>query len=370
MKITVQAGDLKKYFGIVSRGVSARPQLPILSGVLLKATNDEVALVSTDLEVSFWLRLPAKIEEEGEVVLPAKLMLELVSSLPAGNVELTADKHVVKINVDGINSEVVGQGAEDFPGIPRAKKPQVILKSGDFRQKVDRVCVSSAKDDTRPILTGVLWEINEGKVSLVATDGYRLSVDKLSLSKTDLEKETRLILPARSLQEISKLLGETGDDDFSLEFDKNDQQVIFKVGEIEVSSRLIAGEFPPYQQIMPNTYLVRAEFGREEILEAVKRANLFARDNANIVKLTIQKESVVVKAESSQVGTSVTEVPAKVEGEGMTIAFNARYLLDYLGISYSERIIWETEGELKPSVFKNEEESAWVQVVMPVRVQD
>ncbi len=370
MKITVQAGDLKKYFGIVSRGVSARPQLPILSGVLLKATNDEVALVSTDLEVSFWLRLPAKIEEEGEVVLPAKLMLELVSSLPAGNVELTADKHVVKINVDGINSEVVGQGAEDFPGIPRAKKPQVVLKSGDFRQKVDRVCVSAAKDDTRPILTGVLWEIDEGKVSLVATDGYRLSVDKLSLSKTDLEKETRLILPARSLQEISKLLGETGDDDFSLEFDKSDQQVIFKVGEIEVSSRLIAGEFPPYQQIMPNTYSVKAEFGREEILEAVKRANLFARDNANIVKLTIQKESVVVKAESSQVGTSVSEVPAKVEGEGMTIAFNARYLLDYLGISYSERIIWETEGELKPSVFRNEEESAWVQVVMPVRVQD
>ena len=370
MKIIVQSGDLKKYLGIVCRGVSSRPQLPILSGVLLKATNEEVSLVATDLEVSFWLSLPAMVEEEGEIVLPAKLLSELVSSLPSGKVTLSSEKHTVKIEVDGINSEIVGQGAEDFPGIPRAKKAQMILRSGDFRQKVDRVCVSAARDDTRPVLTGVLWEIAEGKVSLVATDGYRLSVDKLNLSKSELDKDARLILPARSLQEVSRMLGETGDDEFSLEFDKENQQVIFKVGEIEVTSRLIAGEFPPYQQIMPNTYSIRATFGREEILEAVKRANLFARDNANIVKLEIKKESVVVKAESTQIGTSMTEFPATIEGEELIVAFNARYLLDYLATCTSERVIWETEGELKPSVFRNEEEETWVQVIMPVRVQE
>jgi DNA polymerase III subunit beta len=370
MKIIVQSGELKKYLGIVNRGVSSRPQLPILSGVLLKATKDEVSLVATDLEVSFWVRLSAKVEEEGEVVVPAKLLSELVSGLPTGNVTLSVDKHVVKIEVDGIVSEIVGQGAEDFPSIPRANKEQLVLRSGDFRQKVDRVCVSAARDDTRPVLTGVLWEINEDKVSLVATDGYRLSVDKLILSKTELQKETRLILPARSLQEISKMLGETGVDDFSLEFDKNNQQVIFKVGEIEVVSRLIAGEFPPYQQIMPNTYSSRAVFGRGEILEGVKRASLFARDNANIVKLQMEKDGVVVKAESTQVGTSVTKLAATTEGEEMTVAFNARYLLDYLASCTSENVIWETEGELKPSVFRSEDEETWVQVVMPVRVQD
>jgi len=246
----------------------------------------------------------------------------------------------------------------------------VVLRSGDFRQKVDRVCVSAARDDTRPVLTGVLWEINEEKVSLVATDGYRLSVDKLTLSKTELEKETRLILPARSLQEISKMLGETGADDFSLEFSKENQQVIFKVGEIEVTSRLIAGEFPPYQQIMPNTYSSRAVFGKAEILEGVKRASLFARDNANIIKLQMEKDGVVVRAESSQIGTSVSRLTASVEGEELTVAFNARYLLDYLASSTSEKVIWETEGELKPSVFRNEDEGTWVQVIMPVRVQD
>ncbi|HOX96383.1 MAG TPA: DNA polymerase III subunit beta [Candidatus Woesebacteria bacterium] len=370
MKIIVQSGDLKKCLGIVSRGVSSRPQLPILSGLLLKVTQNEVSLVSTDLEVSFWLKLPAKVEEEGEIVLPAKLFSELVASLPSGNVSLESKKHIVKVEVDGINSEIVGQEADDFPGIPRASKSQIVIKSGDFRQKVDRVCVSSARDDTRPVLTGVLWEISEDKVSLVATDGYRLSVDKINLTKTGLEKETRLILPARSLQEVSRMLGETGDDDFSMEFDKDNQQVIFKVGEIEVTSRLIAGEFPPYQQIMPNTYSVRAVVGKEEVLEAVKRASLFARDNANIVKLQIKKDGVVVRAESSQVGTSVTDLTAETEGDEMTVAFNARYLLDYLAICESEKIIWETEGELKPSVFRSEDETTWVQVVMPVRVQD
>jgi len=370
MKIIVQSGELKKYLGIVNRGISSRPQLPILSGVLLKAFEDEVSLVATDLEVSFWLRLSAKVEEEGEVVIPAKLFSELISGLPSGNVSLSVVKHIVKIEADGIVSEIVGQGADDFPSIPRANKAQVVIRSGDFRQKVDRVCVSAARDDTRPVLTGVLWEIKKDKVSLVATDGYRLSVDELTLFKTSLDKETKLILPARSLQEISKMLGETGADDFSLEFDKNNQQVIFKVDEIEVASRLIAGEFPPYQQILPNTYSSKALFGRAEILEGVKRASLFARDNANIVKLSMGKNEVEVKAESTQVGTSVTKLPATTEGEELIVAFNARYLLDYLATCTSENVIWETEGELKPSVFRSDDEVTWMQVIMPVRVQD
>lgn len=370
MKIIVQSGELKKHIGIASRGVSSRPQLPILSGVLLRAVGDEVSMIATDLEVSFWVSLSAKVEEEGEVVVPAKLFSELVSSFPSGNVTISVEKNVIKIEVDGISSEIVGQSADDFPSIPRASKPQVVLKSGDFRQRVDRVCVSAARDDTRPVLTGVLWSIKGDKVSLVATDGYRLSVDEMKLSKTELDSETRLILPARSLQEVSKMLGEMGTDSFSLEFDKEHQQVIFKVGEIEVASRLIAGEFPPYQQIMPNTYSSKAVFGKVEILEGVKRASLFARDNANIVKLQMDKGEVVVKAESSQIGGSMSKVEASVEGEEVVVAFNARYLLDYLATCTSEKVIWETEGELKPSVFKSEEEDSWLQVIMPVRVQD
>ena len=370
MKITVQITDLKKYLGIVNRGIGLRPQLPILSGVLLKATKDEVNLVSTDLEVSFWIKLPAKIDEEGEMVVPAKLFGELVASLPVGNVTLAANKNILSITAKGINAEVVGQGVDDYPSIPRAKKAQVTIKSGEFRQKIDRVCISAARDDTRPVLTGVLWDLEENKTILAATDGYRLSVDKLNVVKTNIEKNTKFILPARSLQEISKVLAETGEDTFGIEFDKENQQVIFTISDMEISSRLIAGDFPPYQQIMPNTYSTKAVFNREELLEAVKRANLFARDNANIVKMSIEKEKLIVRAESSQLGSNSTEIETEVEGGELTVAFNARYLLDYLGVNNAERVVWETEGELKPSVFRREDDDGWVQVVMPVRVQD
>ena len=369
MKISVQATDLKKYLGIVNRGIGLRPQLPILSGILLQVTKDEVNLVSTDLEISFWVRVPAKIEEEGELVVQAKLFSELVSGLPAGVVNLSSDKNSLKIEAKGINAEIVGQGSEDFPSIPRAKKAHLSLKSGEFRQKMDRVCISAARDDTRPVLTGVLWELSEKTATLVATDGYRLSSDKLEVAKSSLEKETKFILPARSLSEVSKVLSETGEDTFGVEFDKENQQVIFTIADMEVSSRLIAGEFPPYQQIIPNTYSTKALFAREELLEAVKRANLFAKDNANIVKMAIEEKRVVVRAESSQLGSNSTEIESEVEGEALTVAFNARYLLDYLSVNNVEMVRWETEGELKPSVFKREDGDDWIQVVMPVRTQ-
>lgn len=369
MKISVQTTDLKKYLGIVNRGVSARPQLPVLSGIMVKALDGVVNFVSTDLEISFWVSVPASIEEEGELIVPAKLFSDLVSGLPSGKVTLTSDKNSLRVETKGINAEVVGQGAEDYPAIPRASKTQLIIGAGEFRQKIDRVCISSAKDDTRPVLTGVLWEIGGEKIVLAATDGYRLSVDKLSISKSNLTNSERFILPARSLQEISKVLSETGEDSFGVEFDKENQQVIFKVGDIEVTSRLIAGEFPPYQQIMPNTYSTRVLFGKVELLEAVKRASLFARDNANIIKMSTEEGRFVVRSESSQLGNNATELEMEIEGNQITVAFNARYLLDYLGVSTSEKIIWETEGELKPSVFVNEDDTDWTHVIMPVRVQ-
>lgn len=369
MKISVQTTDLKKYLNIINRGVSTRPQLPVLSGILIKATDKEINFTSTDLEISFWVNVPGSVEESGELIVPAKLFFDLVSGFPAGVVSLTTSGTVMKVEAKGISAEVVGQEAEDYPVIPRADKTQITINGGEFRQKIDRLCISSAKDDTRPVLTGVLWEIGEKKIVLVATDGYRLSVDQLSVPKTTLTGSEKLILPARSLQEISKVLMETGEDSFGMEFNKENQQGIFKIGKIEVTSRLIAGEFPPYQQIMPNTYSTRISFGKVELLEAVKRASLFARDNANIIKVSVEETKLMVRSESSQLGNNVTELVVENEGEQIVVAFNARYLLDYLGVSTSEKIIWETEGELKPSVFKNEGESEWVHVIMPVRVQ-
>lgn len=369
MKITVLVENFKKGLNIVNRGISSRPQLPVLSGVLIKANSEGLFLVSTDLEMSFWLKMSAKIMEEGELVLPSKLLTDLVHSLPAGPVEITSENQTLKIVAGTVKAEIVGQVADDFPVIPRMKKAQVTLKSGEFREKVEKVSVSAAKDDTRPILTGVLWDFGKDSITVVATDGYRLSVDKLGTEKMNEGWDGRVILPARSIQEVAKTLSDTGEDKLEVEFDKENQQVIFGLKEMEIASRLIAGEFPPYQQILPNTYKTQLEFDRVELLDAVKRAKLFAKDNANIVKLTAENNTIKIMAESSQIGNNSTEIESVMEGESITVAFNAMYLLEYLNICKEDRITWETEGELKPSVFKTSDVN-WLQVIMPVRVQN
>jgi DNA polymerase-3 subunit beta len=159
-----------------------------------------------------------------------------------------------------------------------------------------------------------------------------------------------------------------GVDSLAVEFDKGNQQVIFSLEEVEIASRLISGEFPPYQQIMPNTYSTRLSFDKDEFADAVKRAKLFAKDNANIVRLSVEENKLKVVAESSQIGANESEIEAETEGEKVTVAFNAQYLLDYLNIFDEPSIVWETEGELKPSVFRAKDEN-WMQVVMPVRIQ-
>lgn len=366
MKITLLSENLKKGLNLVSRVVSSRPSLPILSGVLLKADSSGLSLVSTDLEMSFWLKIAAKVEGEGEFVLPAGLFRDLVVSLPPGNVVIEKKEEKVMVSINKISTELSALNAEDFPSVPRIGESQMELSAGEFKEKIDRVCVSSAKDDSRPVLTGVLWDLGEDLV-IVATDGYRLSIDKMVFKKKDEKLSGKYILPARSLLEVSRVLAETGEDKVLVVFDKDNQQVIFGLKEVEIASRLIAGEFPPYQQILPNTYSTKVEFKRLDLLEAVKRAKLFAKDNANIVKIMIDKEVMLVSAESGQFGKSKTELEVLSEGEKVEVAFNANYLVDYLSVSKSEVVYWETEGELKPSVFKVGEEG-WLQVVMPVRV--
>ncbi len=368
MKVTVLVENLKRSLAIVNKGVSTRPQMPILSGVLVRANSEGLELVSTDLEISFWVKLGAKVIEEGEAVLPAKLFTELVSSLPVGPVDLVVEGEKIKIISKNTKSEMLLQKSEDFPSIPRFSKTHLSVGSGVFREKVEKISISSAKDDTRPVLTGILWDIRGDEVVMAATDGYRLGVNKMRI-KGDGEKfEGKVILPAKSLVEVSRVASELSEEKILIDINKADQQVIFSIGSVEVASRLIAGDFPPYQQIMPNTYTTRLSFNKDDFADSVKRAKLFARDNANIVKLVVDREKMTIAAESTQVGTNSSDLEVEIEGGDITVAFNAQYLLDYLSICTDEQIVWETEGELKPSVFRTSDED-WVQVVMPVRIQ-
>jgi DNA polymerase-3 subunit beta len=369
MKITVQITDLKKALQIVGRGVSTRPHLPILSGILLRVKDGEVSMVATDLEMSFWVRLSASIDEDGEVVVPARIFGELVSSFVTGKMIIETVEQKMSLKTEGAETEILCHLAADFPSIPRAGKTQVEIVSSEFRQKMDRVNISSAKDDTRPILTGVLWEIEDKKTVLAATDGFRLSVDEISLKKNDLKEKQKFVVPTKSLLEVAKVLSELGQNSFGVEFNKDDHQVVFGMGDVEVSSRLIEGEFPPFRQIVPNTYKLKMTMKKDDLVVAVKRASLFAKDMANVIKIETKDNILRVMSENTQIGKNVTEVEMNSEGEEMIMAFNAKYLLDYLSVVEGNEVEWETEGELKPSVFRDSGEPQWLQVVMPIRVQ-
>lgn len=371
MKISVLSVDLKRSLNLVIRGISSKPHLPILSGILLKVKDSQVSVESTDLEMSFWVNIPASVESEGSLVVPAKLFLDLVASFVGDKVELESIENKLLIKTKGVNSEIVCQSVDDFPIIPRLKTSVVKINSQDFKKKMEKVNVSTAKEDTRPILTGVLWEFRESETLLVATDGFRLSMEQIDPLKKNSEELVgkKYIIPSKALLEVSKAVVDFGSIDFGMEFDGKARQVIFSLGSLEISSRLLEGEFPPYQQIIPNTYNTKINISKEELLSAVKRASLFARDNANIIKVQINEENVSISAENSQIGSNVTTVEGEVEGEKILMAFNARYLIDYLSVVEGEFVEWETEGELKPSVLKDTKNSSWLQVIMPIRVQ-
>lgn len=367
MKIEVYVSEIKKTLSIVFKGISSKPHLPILSGILLRANNGRTSLVSTDLEISFWAEMEATVLEEGEVIIPAKLFLDLISTLEEGRVTVSlVDKKII-VEAKGLTTEIVCQSSDDYPSVPRATNKGIKISSSLFQKKIDKVIASSAKDDTRPILTGILFSFKNKVLSLVATDGFRLAVNSLPLN-VDID-DVSVVVPTKSVVELLKTITELHIDTFLMELDKNSKQVVFSFGTVEMSSRILDGEFPPYQQIVPNTYSTKISLPKQFLITAVKRSGLFVRDNANIVRIEVS-DKLIVSAENSQLGSNMSEVEAEVEGNKMTVAFNARYLLDFLPVVESDRVDWETEGDLKPSVFKDESDPDWFQVVMPIRTQD
>lgn len=367
MKVSILTENLKKGVSVAIRGISSRAQLPILSTILISAGKDGLVLSTTDLELSFRVKVRAKVTEEGEIAVPGKLFSDLVATLPSGTVEIATEKEALVLSGDSVKVEIMGQSASEFPSLPKATGSGLTMDISEFTEKVERVGVAAARDESRPVLSGLLWALGSGVLTLVATDGYRLGIDLLKkITAEAVEDGQKFILPVKAVLELARVL-ESGMEALIVEFDQDKQQVIFGAGDVEMSSRLIAGEFPPYGSVIPTDKKMTATLDREALIEAVRRASLFAADNANVVKLEIDSDEITVTARSDQMGKSQTALAAEIDGEGVTIAFNAKYLLDYLGSVDDEKITMETEGMLKPVVFR-QPKSDFVHVIMPVRI--
>lgn len=367
MKITVLQENLVKAVNATSRFATSRAQLPVLGNIKFSTKKTKLLVASTNLEVSVSVSLGAQIEEEGEITIPAKVIADIVSNLSSGTISLETDKEQLKISSSGFSSNVSGMNASDFPDVPQKidEKKSLSLPQEEFINSLSQVSFATSVDETRPILTGVLFLFGKDRLTLVGTDGFRLSQKTLNIK--GIEKRDPLVLPKNILMEISRMVGEN--ENILFEFNQKENQVVLGINDTVLSSRILEGEFPDYEKIIPKSSNTKVSVDKEEFLRGVKLASVFARDSANIVKLTINKDSLSLSAESQSVGTQKTKIDAKVEGEGLEIAFNYRFLEEFLHSVKGEDIKIEFSSSSAPGVFTDPSDTNYLHLIMPVKIQ-
>ena len=372
MKLSVMQENLARGLSVVSRAVSTRSTLPVLANVLLRTEDGGLRLTTTNLEIGLVYWVPAKVETDGATTVPAKLLTDLVTSLPGGSrVELeTAANETLHLTAGPFRSHLKGIDADEFPSIQAVgERPTTRIAQDVLKRALEETAFAAATDEARPILTGVLWRFDGDSVTFAAADNYRIAVKTIQV--LDPVSETSVVIPARALTELMRILGDT-DEPVDVVIAQSRNQVLFHIqGDqpIDLVSRLIDGQFPNYQSVLPKAHTTRAILDREELLRAVRPAALIAHESANIVKLQVSSngESGITVSANAEIGDHVGQVEADVEGDGTSIAFNAKYLADVLEKVTAEQFALELQGPLAPGVFKPVGDDRYVHVVMPVR---
>lgn len=362
MKIEILQEQLIKALGIVERAIASRAQLPVLANCLIEAKPEGIVLSATDLELGIRVKVPAKIEGEGKITVPAKMLSEFLGTVAPGKIELVLEGETLKVSAGSYSAKLQTMSAEEFPAMPEPGKESRLgeLEGKELAGALGRVIFASAKDSLRPVLTGVLWEVGKSKVKLVATDGFRLGMEEIAI-KGEKDK-TQLLIPARVMTELVRLGEGEKVQIGSLEASN---QVYFEVGETLLVSQLIEGNFPDYQRIVPKEFTSEIVVEREELSQAVRATHIFARDNSNMVKWTVKKDVLELTSNSPEKGECRVELPIKLTGVEGEIVFNAKYVLDYLGVAQGERIRIGLGGKLAPGMWW-EEGREGKYVVMPI----
>lgn len=376
MKVTVLQTNLAHGLGIVSRAVSPRSTLPVLSNVLVATDEGRLRLSATNLEMGITCWIGAKIEEEGSTTVPARTFADLVNTLPGDQVALTLDVNTQVLNVRSGTStnDIKCIDAQEFPPLPVPDMDGAIhINVADFKEMVQQVVFAASVDEARPVLMGVLLKVNGDQITMAAADGFRLSVRNATLSSPALQA-VNAIIPARALAELARIASD-GDQMINMVFPKERGQVVFRLKDVELSSQLIDGTFPDYEQIIPRSYKSRTIVSTASLLKACKQAEIFAREGSNVVRLDIKAGSsemepseVEISAQSEGTGSNETIVEATVDGIGLLIAFNVKYLREVLEVIKSPNVAIETSAHNAPGVIRPVGDDSFLHVIMPMHL--
>ena len=376
MKLSCLQEKLDRGLNLVGRAAATRTTLPITNNVLLATDQGRLKLVATNLEMAISCWIGAKIEEEGAITVPARLINEFVSSLPSDKIDISlAHKtKTLELKCARFEARISGVDAADFPPIPKVEEgvtTQVEVEA--LRHGISQVVFAAASDESRPVLTGVNAEFEGDLLTLAAADGFRLAVYKLPLS-TPVKQKATAIIPARTLAELNRMATDQ-EEPIAIKLNTTNSQILFCMKDIELISQLVQGSFPKYDQLIPQSYNTRAVVDVAQFLGAAKTASIFARDGSGIVRLVItpgakaNQDKLIVSARSEEIGDDVGEIDAVVQGEEAKIAFNGRYIAQVLDALREQQVALEVTSPSSPGVFRPEGVDNYIHVVMPMFVQ-
>ncbi len=355
---------------MVQRAVALKSPLPALKGILISAQQDKIELKATDLEFGIRCLVKANVVDPGEIVLPAKLLTEFVRRLPAGQVELKTDEQQgmkVHITSGKIKFDITGFAADEFPRLPETGEDAAEFSVSEslLREMLMQTEVAIARDETRRVLTGLLMENEDEKLKLVSTDGHRLAFRQANAGIKD---DFKAIVPGKVVQELIKTLRDQKDEKVNVAVNKTD--IVFEMGGLVISSRLVEGKYPPYQQIIPTEFKSTVTLETKELSSALDRAEVIAREGANnLVKLSLGQGEMAINSVSPDIGVLEDSVDAEISGEEMEIRFNVRLLLDCLKNMGAEHVKMDFTGPYSPCLVTPLNDHNCLHLVLPVRLQ-
>ncbi len=375
MRVSCLQDNLARGLNIVSRAVGSRSTLPVLSNVLLATDNGRLRLAATNLDLGITAWIGASVEEDGAITVPARTLNDLVNMLSPERVDMdvAVRTNSLHLTCGATTANIKGIDAADFPIMPQPQEDdsRIGIPADELHEMIAMVAFAAARDDSRPVLTGVSITFQDGILTMAAADGFRLSVREITL-ETDFYGSFSLIVPARTLLELSRIIDD-GDETVELVLPQERSQVLFRMKNVEVVSQLIDGAFPDFRQIIPRETLTRTVVDTVSLLQACRRADIFAREANHTVRLSIEPQDgmagvVKVSAQSSETGENEVILDASIEGSGMEVAFNVKYLIDVLNVMHHDRVLIGSTSPDKPGVIRPVNDDRFTHVIMPMHI--
>jgi len=365
LKFSILQQDLLPILQSVSRSTGVRSTLPVLDNLLLSVESNKLKVAATNLEIGVIKFVTVTDSIDGEVTIPAKPLVELISGLGQNKITIEVQGEMITITAGKLKASINGISASEFPAIPLSQNTDIRFPKEIFLTS-SQILFAAAVDEGRPVLTGILVDIKDSKLDFVATDGFRLAHRQVSLPK-DMAPFKSLI-PRKTFEEVLRIISEQDVEEVSVATSENQNQVVFTLGATIVSSRLIEGQFPAWEKIIPQKIVSRALVDKEQLTKAIKLAAVFSKNEANIVVLTTKKGTLALKSQAKEIGSQENEIEGEIEGEELQIAFNTKFLLDAVSSIPTTQLIIEFSGALSASLVKPIGVEGLEYIVMPVRL--